>query len=273
MRKINFKKAYTLAEVVIVMIVIGIIVGITMQITASKVEQANKYMYYATYTTLKDFATELIADNTDMETLGGGSLCTQIQNRLNLMGQKITVAGKEVTPSCSTAHNLSNKTDFSEVVPNLVLVNGIRLYNLKGALVTISQLNGAADEEKKGYIIYADINASRSSSTLYKDVFPFYLTISGKIIPAYPSSGTAGGNNPNDMMFSVRYDEIKNVSNNETRIEHWLVKSVSFKEAACKSGYETSSTYCNGYTIDTKCSDVGADCVLVPVTPIKYMVP
>ena len=243
-----------------------------MQITASKVEQANKYMYYSAYTALKDFAAELIVENTDMEALGGGSLCTQIQNRLNLTGQKITVAGKEVTPSCSTVHDLSSKTDFSEVVPNLVLVNGIKLYNLKGALVTISQLDGAATEEKTGYIIYADVDAERGSSTLYKDVFPFYLTVSGKVIPAYPSSGTAGGNNPNDMMFSVRYDEIKNVSNNEIRIEHWLVKSVSFKEAACKSGYETSSTYCNGYTIDSKCSAAGADCILVPLTPIKYMV-
>jgi len=269
MKKINFKKAYTMTEVVTVMIIIGIIIGVTMQITASKVDKANKYMYYAAYTTLTDLASELLADDTNMQELGSGALCQQFQNRLNLSGLNLVVNGSEVTPSCSYTHTITNSTDFAKLKPNVVLRNGIKFYNLNSSMVTISQLDGATDVEKNGYIIYADVDAERGSSVLYRDVFPFYLTVSGRVVPAYPSSGEAGGNNPKEMMFSVRYDEIKA---DDTRIEHWLVKSVSFKEAACKSGYEKSTTYCSGYSIDTHCSADGADCVLVPIVPIKYMV-
>ena len=71
------------------------------------------------------------------------------------------------------------------------------------------------------------------------------------------------------MQFSVRYDEI---TTDSRRIEHWLLKSKSFQEAACQSGYIQSAFYCGTQTIAPACSYEHSDCIMVPVTPIQYMI-
>lgn len=271
MQKINFKKAYTMAEVVTAMIVIGIIVGVTLNITRAKIERADKYTYYAAYTALTGVASEILADSSTG--LMPDNICSEIESRLNLSAQNISINGTTVTPSCSVSHTITSTTDFSSLTPNLVAGNGMKFYNLSTGKVTITQLANAATNDKTGFIIYIDVDGARSNTTLYQDVFPFYITSSGKVIPAYPTSGVYGGNSTNEMVFSVRYDEI---TSDAQRIEHWLVRSVSFKEAACKSGYiAAASAYCTAstaYTLDTNCDEATEDCILVPVKPIKYTV-
>ncbi len=271
MKKNNFKKAFTLAEIVVTIIVLGIVVAVTMKITTTKITRVNKYNYYAAYTVLSDLAAELTYESDD-GTIPLSGLCSIFEEQLNLSGENVVVNNVERTPSCSIGHSINSTTDFTAIVPNLVARNGIRFYNLSSISSPISQLNGATGNDLTGYTIYVDLDGQRGKGELWNDVFPFYLTISGKVIPAYPTTtATAGGNSKDSMLFSVRYDVFSTEGGIDKREEHWLVKSASFKEAACKSGYVKSVVYCNGYTIDTNCAQDDSDCILVPIRPIKYL--
>ncbi len=278
MKKINLKNAYTLAEIVITMVVLAIVVSVTLQITTSKIERVNKYNYYAAYTLLSDLASELIYESEDGtvtaslvndDTGNTQSLCAEMEERINIYDKELVVNGTNVTPSCTASHSITTSTDFTALTPNLVTRNGMRFYNLNRVPAAISQLAGEDENDAQGYTIYIDIDNERGSGKLYQDVYPFYLTLSGKVVPAYPSSGNSGGNSNFLMQFSVRYDEI---TTDSRRIEHWLLKSKSFQEAACQSGYIQSAFYCGTQTIAPACSYENSDCIMVPVTPIKYMI-
>ena len=120
--------------------------------------------------------------------------------------------------------------------------------------------------DEGGYIVYVDVNGNSGDSILYEDVFPFYLTLSGTVVPGFPEDGSErGGNSKSDLEVSLQYDDYSG----QVRIVKWLLKSTSFREAACKSGYIQTSAYCGGMTIDDKCKVQDADCRLVPIRPIK----
>lgn len=279
MKKINFKKAYTMAELVAAMIVIGMLIIITTGITKSKVTRVQKYHYYAAYTMLTSVASEILAESDDGLIPDDTNICSEFEDRLNLFPGDVTVNDSEVTPSCSTVLSIT-ETDFSAVEPNIVTRNGLRFYfNNTDTPLTINELSGsAADEDGQGYIIYIDIDGDRNPSELYTDVFPFFLTRTGKVIPAYHTqeeddiTSYFGGNSTDAMVFSVRYETVEDVSGYATLKENLLVKSVSFQEAACKSGYVTSETYCDDYDIADECTEDDAECVLVPLKPVKYLV-
>ena len=280
MKKINFKKAYTMAELVAAMIIIGMLIIITMGITKSKVTKVQKYHYYAVYTMLTSVAPEILAESDDGLIPSDTNICSEFEDRLNLFSGDVTVNGSEVTPSCDTAASIT-ETDFSAVEPNIVTRNGLRFYFYNtDTPLTINDLSGsAADEDGQGYIIYIDIDGDRNSSELYTDVFPFFLTRTGKVIPAYHTQEEDdityyfGGNSTDAMVFSVRYETVEDdESGNAVLKENWLVKSVSFQEAACQSGYVTSETYCDDYDIADECTEDDAECVLVPLKPVKYLV-
>ncbi len=274
MKKFNLKNAYTLAEIVITMVVLAIVVSVTLQITTSKITRVNKYNYYAAYTVLTDLAAELVYESED-GTIPATGLCSKMEELINIYDKELEVNGVDVTPSCSNTHAITTTTDFTKLNPNLVTRNGMRFYNLNPWYNPISKLAGEDENDAQGYTIYIDIDNERGSGKLYQDVYPFYLTKSGKVIPAYPDSGKSGGNSNFLMQFSVRKDEFAPVGGYETRSEHWLLKSVSFQEAACKSGFIKSPTYCGTVAIDTECNDAldkTADCIMVPVKPIKYMI-
>lgn len=281
MKKINFRKAYTMAELVAAMIIIGMLITITSGITKSKVTKVQKYYYYAAYTMLTSVASEILAESDDGLIPEDTNICSEFEERLNLFSGDVTVNGSEVTPSCDTAASITD-TDFSDVTPNIVTRNGMRIYyyyNIAAPL-NITDLSGsAADEDGQGYIIYVDIDGDRNSSALYTDVFPFYLTRTGKVIPAcYTHTDNSitsyfGGNSTDAMVFSVRYETVEDdTSGNAILKKNWLVKSVSFQNAACKSGYVTSDTYCGDYTVAENCEEDNAECILVPLKPVKYWV-
>ena len=120
--------------------------------------------------------------------------------------------------------------------------------------------------DEGGYIVYVDVNGNSGDSILYEDVFPFYLTLSGTVVPGFPEDGSErGGNSKSDLEVSLQYDDYSG----QARVVKWLLKSTSFREAACKSGYIQTSAYCGGMTIDDKCKVQDADCRVVPIRPVK----
>lgn len=136
----------------------------------------------------------------------------------------------------------------------MIIRNGIRLYNLKEGSQTILVLQNNTDTGfyfdsegneiklgENGYTVYADIDGANGPSELWKDVYPFYITMDGKVIPAYDKSANpdgSGGDSTKHLMVSVLNETIKG----NKRIVEWLSKSARFLDGACQSGYVGRST-------------------------------
>ena len=128
------------------------------------------------------------------------------------------------------------------------------------------------DTGEYGYVVYVDIDGKKGTSTLWDDVFPFYITLSGQVVPAYTTDDGSdlGGNNNAYLQTSVQYEKIS--AQGRRKID-WLLKSVSFKEGACKSGFLNSSTpYCSGIGKLNQCNTTasGEKCSLKIVKPVKF---
>ena len=54
--------AYTLAEVIIVMLIIAVIVAVSIGITKAKLDNIVSYTYYNAYSSLRKISTEMLAD-------------------------------------------------------------------------------------------------------------------------------------------------------------------------------------------------------------------
>ena len=170
----------------------------------------------------------------------------------------------------------------SIVHPDLVLRNGMLVYNMHSNPVKLDELelsehglyyNSNGEEPKKvyieesGYIVYVDIDGKSSGkSQLWDDVLPFYITMSGKVIPMYTTANgkDIGGNSKDYLMTSVYFYTDADVPQTQ-----WVLKSVPFKEGACKSGYvNASAEFCNGETLDANCAE-NDKCHLQVITPVK----
>lgn len=170
-------------------------------------------------------------------------------------------------------------TEFSDLTPDLILRNGVRLYNVHQDSALIPQLRivGQDDEtsekdmNQQGYIVYADVDGSKGSSILWEDVYPFFITLSGRVVPAYDKEANpdgSGGDSENHMQVSVKNETY---SDNGHRIIRWLSKSVSFKEGGCQAGYVNSSTqYCGGLFYNNECSLTNSSCQLKIIRPLKF---
>ena len=135
--------------------------------------------------------------------------------------------------------------------------------------ITVPTLDGL---NEKGYIVYVDIDGERGDSILYEDVYPFYITFSGLVIPAFERGKEAGGNSKAHLAVSVKYDTY-----DSTRKINWMTpKSTDFQHAACMSNYVTATNYCTGVVDDdlaskqSTCSNKESDCRIVPNKPLKF---
>ena len=170
--------------------------------------------------------------------------------------------------------------DFSFINPNLTLPNGLKIY-IASDFAEIEALNDSLDEDDRvGFVVYVDVDGSRSKSRLYDDVFPFYLTKSGKVIPGYDSSTVAGANCEKNLAFDILYDEFDSSGNRKLKrldgVSIGGADMYSFKNAACISGYVKSQKYCgisfdgslviNGVNCKT---DDKADCRIQVRKPLK----
>ena len=180
---------------------------------------------------------------------------------------------------CQGSRIDNDTTDFSSLTPDMTLRNGIRLYNLHYDPVLIPHLRiSGTDEEtalndynQKGYVIYADIDGIRGNSVLWDDIYPFYVTLSGRVIPAYDSIANpegSGADSEHHMQVSIINETF---SANGKRILKWLSKSISFKQGACESGLVNPDTpYCSGIDNNPVCSSENSFCFLKYISPIKF---
>ena len=177
--------------------------------------------------------------------------------------------------------------DDANVLPDLILRNGMVIYNASQNPTKIAALDGNSrgniytdadgneyDLDEYGYTLYIDIDGERSGKgVLWEDVYPFYVTLSGMTIPAYNSDNIDmyGGGNKSYLQVSL----LDEYTNNSGRHADWLLKSKSFRESACQSGYlKASSDYCSkspALTTLAQCGQEGHDCRLKYVSPTSLI--
>ena len=209
-------------------------------------------------------------------TLNGQKYCEYLVSLLNTKANAAECTG----PSIS-----STLTSFSGKLPDITLRNGMRMYNVRQNPQAIADLvnnteggktvlNGVeVDTNKWGYTVYIDIDGEKGASEKWVDVYPFYVTLSGMVIPAYDKDhpGLYGGDSRNHMQVSIE-NEI--IHEGRRKIE-WLAKSVSYKEAACGAGYIGANTpYCHdagSIPIKSECSVDNSLCRLKYIKPIKFL--
>ena len=177
----------------------------------------------------------------------------------------------------------NGETDFADKEPDMILRNGMILYNVSQDPEPIAELAGNSkgvtyidsqnrevDVDTWGYKLYVDIDGLRGGNgTLWEDVYPFYVTLSGTVIPAYDIDNpeTAGGDSRLHLQTSV-YDEFVDANGRHTQ---WITKSTTFKESACKMGYVNPATpYCQGIAGNNQCAQQNHDCRIKTVMPVKF---
>ncbi len=177
----------------------------------------------------------------------------------------------------------TNETDFADKDPDMILRNGMILYNVSQDPEHIALLAGNSkgvkftdssgrviDVDEWGYTLYIDIDGARNGQgRLWEDVYPFYVTLSGTVIPAYDAVNPelSGGDSSLHLQTSV-YDEF--VDGNGRHIE-WITKSRPFKDSACIMGYvNPAAPYCQGVPANAQCAQENHDCRLKTVMPVKF---
>ena len=217
--------------------------------------------------------------------------CVQSSRTITLTGQKYCeymvslLNTKANAAECSGPSISSTLTSFSGKIPDITLRNGMRLYNVRQNPQAIAELannieggkinlNGTVvDTNKWGYTVYVDIDGEKGASEKWVDVYPFYVTLSGLVIPAYDKDhpGLYGGDSRNHLQVSIE-DEVIQDGRRKTK---WLAKSVSYKEGACGAGYIGADTpYCknNGaVSLKSECSIDNSLCRLKYIKPIKFL--
>ena len=204
----------------------------------------------------------------------GMNFCKLFERHANIM------SGSDV---CSGSVISSGTTDFSNKSPDITLRNGLLIYNMHSDAGAISMLanntqggvyDGVPNTNSYGYTVYVDIDGSKGDSLLWSDVYPFYITLSGKVIPAYDADVNPDGSGGD----SVRHLQVSAENENYAsgrRSTKWLARSVSFKEGACITGYVGDATpYCKTGTSFTKAGECTTNynsmCRVKQIMPVKF---
>lgn len=154
------------------------------------------------------------------------------------------------TASCSETSNADIVSaiasgDFSNLKPHLIMNTGQKVYFETSNWQRQPELIGddAADEDQHAIRVYIDIDGDTGNSVLWEDIFPFYITESGKALPAKNSNrpGIAGSSN-RYLSVNTIYDDYASGARKIRPIPNG--SNLSFMEAACKTGYIRATMYC-----------------------------
>lgn len=196
-------------------------------------------------------------DDEENPPLTAMQLCEAIKSKYNISASDCSV-------SVATVNTAIESDTLGTIEPHITLSNGLRLYIATEA-ESISQLSDAEKAERVGYTLYVDANGKSGKSLIYQDIFPFYMLLSGKVIPGYNPAIVAGALNHDNLSINVLYDDY---SNNKREVK-FLLKDANFRRAACATGYVTSTTYCGDKVKYDKCKVPENDCRFMIKKPFK----
>lgn len=286
----NLKKAFTLAEVFIAMVILSVLVSVSVAFFTSKKDYEREYMYYSAYLNLtkvidsalmnekylKDAATPYVEETTCGTTAApykcrafkstSGTLCKVLSEYFNTTG---TVNCSTATTTANPSFKLSNGMEFT--------FRALGVSSNSGKLARTPGAESLEQAETDYYNFLVDINGKGKGEDLTNyECFVFFVTRSGKVLPDYgqvsglrgyeytPAGMDAAGNT------SLMAFDVVQTATNSNRLEIVSdLRSRSFVEAACKSGYISDDTqYCtsaqyiaadgstaSGFTKDANCTD------------------
>ena len=147
-----------------------------------------------------------------------------------------TIGDVKCNPATTTVNDASN---FATAIPNFKTTNGAIYYNF-GTDPFFTEGVYPDDYDSPGtphddiYTVYIDIDGPKQKSLYDQDVIKFTVTRDGKVLP---DKSSQEANNTNYLSANVR---CKGANGAYT----WPERGVTFKRAACKSGFTTEHSYC-----------------------------
>lgn len=281
MKKYN---AFTLAEIFIAMVILSVLVSVCITFFVKRHDYEREYFSYTAYRNMVNVIDSALMN--EQYLLGAtpkteNTTCGKAADLKKCRAFKTTTSLCEifkdyfntVSDSCGTVTN--NPT--AAATPALKLSNGMEFFfaDATSAPFTAADVNaktlfaaGMADSENSGTHLWIDINGKgQGEDKLNYDIFEYYITRSGKVVPVYGSvSGIRGyeyipadmdgGANRDLMVFDVIYSP--------EDANHYLVvgddyRSVPFPKAACASGFiSADSGYCKKFKYN--CNASGSSC-------------
>lgn len=236
------KKAFTLAELIIMMAIIAIVITVVF-ITTKPFAPKFKSLYYYAFLNVRKFAGEVVA-STAAPTLDSNDakFCYDLIKDLN------TVGGVN---GCSAFYSGTKDSPFSGMSvsdldrPSFALTNGQRFY------VSNRVVNPADPIPYR--VISVDLNGQSRPNKFDEDVVPFVVFDTGEVNPV-----GAPSENTDYLKVFVRAhrsdtgqasgDYIKNAADE---------KFLSYKEGFCLAGYNSANpNYCIAYTLNPACNPV-----------------
>lgn len=301
-------KAFTLAEIFIAMIVLAALVSVCLSFLVNRVDYSREYGYYTAYKNIVNVVTTALHSETYLSTGVEETTCGLTANKKRCRAFRSASITKNLceifsdyfnTRSASCTTTFTSAPSATESNSSLVLTNGMVFYFNKTAPETIADLNVADTleaTETQGYTFWVDVNGHGIGEDKENyDIMKFYVTRSGKVIPAYgtvsgmrgydftPAAQDAAGNT-SLLTFDVIYVDTTDL-NHVTVLED--ARHVSFPKAACTSGYININTnYCNSFkdydssssnwTKDLEyatnpCNNAVADCKIRLVKKLKRL--
>ena len=134
-----------------------------------------------------------------------------------------TVSSDAKGPSLADARNCCANPDKQDIVDDSY-ASGSYAYRLDPRIYAIS-----------GFTVFVDIDGARKgSSTLWDDIFPFYISTDGEVYPGYPlNAGNTRrkyiGGNSSYLNVDVYYYK----QNGDNRVKHYVDRSIPMARALC----------------------------------------
>jgi type II secretory pathway pseudopilin PulG len=246
--KKSFKRiAFTMAEVMIVVVIIGLLALVGMKtITFQRAKYDNKYMTYSAYKALRDGAAELKAAGC-WDSDKTNAYCDEVIY-LPKIGHNATSRGlcdrlADLYNTSGTVYCTQKATDanVSTATPNFALTNGMKFYNL------------GDNASSNLFTVYVDIDGTRRSSILDDDIVKFTINDqTGVVLPYY---NTIAATSTSYLSTSVGYrDAITNKG-----VYTWVISNVPMKTAYCAAYGSYPNTTC---TINATCQTHACDVVV-----------
>lgn len=218
------KNAFSLIEVLIAVTVFGIIASVVLVNTHAVINKtANSKLTYTAYTALRKGVGDYIAEKGQITS--PSELCQALTESMNPIGD------------VDCTKDLTAPAGFFDVNVNFKLGNGMKFYNF-GKLLSV-------DDEY--FVVYVDIDGKNRHGVLNEDIVPFIINRYGEVL----ADGIAA-TDKNYLTAGYKY------FNETSSTWLWAQKSLTFKDAICKSGLKLhTTTYCPTGSVDAvNCSSI-----------------
>lgn len=271
-----YKKAFTVAEVMMALLIISVLAIVLIKDVQLKRSQfLNNFMAYSAFTNFNDNVQILVRDGcTDAEVTAtlcaeknslpnkavssGRGLCERLADNFNIIGN--AHCASTGNPSTDPSVIVGGTTDFSSLNPNFTVSNGMKFYNLQTDPVQVNISNLL-------YTVYVDIDGSQRKSKLGDDVIQFNIRTDGVILPAYD---TTAANTTGYLSASIKYFDKD--ADPPAFVFVSGTNNLNYQSAYCgaKGQYFNHSCSANTYYTGT-CIDVSKACTVVINRPTFFL--